>query len=192
MTELCPSATAKMDSMWERRAMELGTDDDLSEEEALSSAFEEYHDFIGSENDEMKTELGGRFSRNEIRKYVEYANETGDTESRYTAACILWAFAYERETIKRPDIIILAISRIVVNSHNDWCDFEASIQEGVLKDALEEEDAKATVERVAHYGWAGHYPDGVSTKKLGLAIGTLAKLGNLVLPDAPQSQRLKG
>lgn len=190
MSELYPSAPPEMDSMWERRAIELGAGDELTEEEALSNAVEEYRDFIGSTDDEMKTELGGRFSRSEIRKYVEYANETGDVESRYTAACILWAFVYERETIKRPDIIILAISRIVVNGHDDWSDFEESIQTGVLEDALDDEDAKATVELVAHYGWAGHYPDGVSTKKLGLAVGTLAKLGNLELPNALQGQEL--
>ena len=157
--------------------------------EIVRQASEEFHDFIG--DDEMKRELDDYFTRGEIRQNVDYANETGDAGSRYTAASILWAFAHERERIRRPDIVIGALSRIAMNSDEyDWSGFADSIRTGVLEDTLDEEAAKATVELVANWGRSGHYPDSVSAKELGLAVGTLAKLGNLELPDTSQSQEL--
>ncbi len=161
---------------------------DADSQEIVQETGEAYHELIGG--DEMKRELDGYFTRGEIRQNVEYANDTGDTGSRYTAASILWAFAHERERIKRPDIVIGALARIARNGFDDWSDFAESIKTGVLEDVLDEEDAKEIVELVADYGRAGHYPDSVSAKKLGLAVGTLAKLGNLELPDAPQHQEL--
>lgn len=150
---------------------------------------EEYHDFIGS--DEMERELDDYFTRGEIRQNVVRANETGDTGSRYTAASILWTFAHEQGRIKRPDIVIGALARIAGNGFNeDWSGFAESVKTGVLEDALDEETAKGIVELVADYGRSGHYPDTVSAKELGLAVGTLAKLGNLELSGNSQSHEL--
>lgn len=160
--------------------------------EIVQEASEAYNDFIGS--DEAKRELDDYFTRGEIRQHVERANETGDTGSRYTAASILWAFAHERERIKRPDIVIGALARIAMNEDEaDWSDsdFAESIKIGVLEDALDEDTAKFIVELVANFGRSGHYPNGLSAKELGLAVGTLAKLGNLELPDAPQYQEIR-
>lgn len=159
--------------------------------EIVQEASEAYNDFIGS--DEAKRELDDYFTRGEIRQLVKQANETGDTGSRYTAASILWAFAHERESIRRPDIVIGALARIAMNEHeDDWSDddFAESIKIGVVEDALDEETAKFIIELVANYGRSGHYPAGLSAKELGLAVGTLAKLGNLELPETPQSQEL--
>lgn len=151
---------------------------------------EEYYEFIGS--DAMVREIdGGCFTRGEIRKFVEWANENGKTGNRHAAAAILWAFANEQERFTRPDIVIGALSRIACNSHeDDWSGFGESIKTGVIEDILDVDTTKAIVETVADYGYAGHYPQSITARELGYAVGTLAKMGNLELSETPQNLEL--
>lgn len=161
-------------------------------------ASEEYHKFMGDDDTVRELEY---YTRGIIREGVQSANENPEeVGGRGVAACVLWALAYERDLIKRPDIVVGALNRIAINGDFQWDDMEESVKAAICEDLMDVEEAQGIVELVANYGKVGHYPydteyvnhDGewfklaISPVELGLAVGTLAKLDDLELEMSPK------